>query len=266
MKKSALILAAALVLGACTPQPKLVIVHVNDTHSHYEPDRNGKYEGMGGIIERAAFVDSVRKANPGRTLVLHGGDFCQGTSYFTVLEGAVEIDMMNAIGYDVAALGNHEFDNGIEALTERVAKMKTPMVCANLDLAPFELGKYVKPYVILERGGMKIGVIGITSDLSTNVSRTISSRIQQLDAAEAVNKNVDIIRDSCDLVILLSHYGFDEDKELVPKTHGIDLVVGAHSHVFMDDMEDLVDSEGLPVPMITDGCYGREVGVIKLWE
>ena len=249
MKKLALILGAVLVLGACTPKPRLVIVHVNDTHSHFEPERSGPNTGLGGIIERAAFVDSVRKANPGRTLVVHGGDFGQGTSYFTVLEGVVETEMMNAINYDVAALGNHEFDNGIEALTERVKQMSTPLVCANLDLAPFELGKYVKPYVILEKGRMKVGVI----------------RIQQLDAAEAVNKCLDAIRDSCDLVILLSHYGFEEDKALVPQTRGLDLVVGAHSHIFMDAMEDLVDADGRTVPMITDGCYGKEVGVVKVW-
>ena len=265
MKKLALILGAVLVLGACTPKPRLVIVHVNDTHSHFEPERSGPNTGLGGIIERAAFVDSVRKANPGRTLVVHGGDFGQGTSYFTVLEGVVETEMMNAINYDVAALGNHEFDNGIEALTERVKQMSTPLVCANLDLAPFELGKYVKPYVILKKGRMKVGVIGLTADLSTNVSRTISSRIQQLDAAEAVNKCLDAIRDSCDLVILLSHYGFEEDKALVPQTRGLDLVVGAHSHIFMDAMEDLVDADGRTVPMITDGCYGKEVGVVKVW-
>jgi 5'-nucleotidase len=143
--------------------------------------------------------------------------------------------------------------------------MSTPLVCANLDLAPFELGKYVKPYVILEKGRMKVGVIGLTADLSTNVSRTISSRIQQLDAADAVNKCLDAIRDSCDLVILLSHYGFEEDKALVPQTRGLDLVVGAHSHIFMDAMEDLVDADGRTVPMITDGCYGKEVGVVKVW-
>ena len=110
----------------------LTIVHVNDTHSHFEPERSGPNKGLGGIIERAAFVDSVRKANPGRTLVVHGGDFGQGTSYFTVLEGVVETEMMNAINYDVAALGNHEFDNGIEALTERV----TSRVAERTGVAP----------------------------------------------------------------------------------------------------------------------------------
>lgn len=266
MKKTALILVAALLaLASCAPKPRLVILHCNDTHSHFEPDRNGDYEGMGGVIERAAFVDSVRAKWGERVLVLHGGDIGQGTSYFTLLEGVVETDMMNAIGYDALSLGNHEFDNGIEALAERLAQMTTPVVCCNLDLSQLPLKDLVKPYVILERAGLKIGIIGITSNLLANVSRTISSRIPQLDDAECVNKVSAEIRDSCDLLILLSHAGIKQDCELVPKTHGLDLVIGAHSHTDMDAMQELVDADGKSVPMITDGCFGRNMGEIKLW-
>ena len=156
MKKLIVILAAAAALCACGPQ--LVIVHTNDTHSHFDPLR----DGTGGIIERAAFVDSVRKAaGAGKVLLLHAGDFDQGTSYYTQMHGELEVDMVNALKYDAVALGNHEFDDGIESLTERARRIQCPIVCANLDLSSFELGKYVKPYTVLHRGGKKIGIIGL---------------------------------------------------------------------------------------------------------
>ena len=122
MKKTIIVLAAALTaLCACNQQPKLVILHTNDTHSHFEPLRGGADDGHGGAIERAAFVDSVRAAvGPERLLLLHAGDFSQGSPYFTELNGAMEPMVINDIAYDCTTLGNHEFDNDIEALTARI--------------------------------------------------------------------------------------------------------------------------------------------------
>ena len=124
--KWALVAAGVLALGFCIyvgyvkgtrEVHRLTIVHVNDTHSHFEPERSGDYAGMGGSLERAAYVDSVRKADgASNVLLLHAGDFCQGTSYFSELGGIVEVEDLNAMGYDVVTLGNHEFDNGIEGL------------------------------------------------------------------------------------------------------------------------------------------------------
>lgn len=266
MRKLLILALAALTLAACAPKPKLVIIHTNDTHSHLEPIRTGEDMGRGGIIERAAFVDSVRRAQgAGRVLLLHAGDFGQGTSYFSEFGGELEIDMLNALGYDCVTLGNHEFDNGLEDLAKRLSRLECPVVCANIDLAPVGLDQYVKPYVILERAGMKIGIIGTTSDLSTNVAASISSRIQQLDTVESVNKCISEIREACDLVILLSHSGFDEDCELVPQTRGLDLVIGGHSHYDLDEVRELIDADGNKVPMVTDGAYGINLGEVKVW-
>ena len=166
------------------------------------------------------------------------------------------------------ALGNHEFDNGIEDLTERLKMVRpeTKFVCANVDLSPFELGEYVKPYAIVQRGGMKIGVIGLESDLSTNVSKTISSRMQQLDSVEETNRWADYLHDTekCDMIILLSHLGYTEDQKLVPQSCWLDLVVGGHSHTFVDGMLYLKDSRGRKVPVITDGCWGLEMGQVNV--
>ena len=120
-------------------------------HSHEEPLRDGGAQGgMGGVIERAAYVDSVRTAvGKKNVLLLHAGDFSQGTSYFTELGGDIEIDLINAMKYDVVTLGNHEFDNGIDELARRLGNLKCPVVCANYVFSELVLGKYVKPYAIV---------------------------------------------------------------------------------------------------------------------
>ena len=263
MKKVLFILAAVAALCACGP--RLVIVHFNDTHSHLDPLRDGR----GGIIERAAFVDSVRKAVGGdKVLLLHAGDFDQGTSYYSQMHGRLEVKMINALQYDALTLGNHEFDDGIEDLTERMRDVKCPVVCANLDLSSFELGQYVKPWCIVNKGGMKIGIIGLEADISTCVSKTVSSRIPQLDPVDETHKWAKYLREEekCDMVILLSHQGYEpEDQENAAKIKGVDLVVGGHSHTFVDDFVYVKDAEGKSVPIITDGCWGLEAGVIKVF-
>lgn len=265
MKKTVFVLAAAALLAGC--QPSFVILHVNDTHSHLEPDHGGDRCGMGGIVERAAIVDSVRRSmGPRRTLLLHAGDFNQGTSYFSELGGRVEVDLVNALGYDCIALGNHEFDNGIEDLEARLRRMECPVVCANLDLSPFALGEIVKPYTIVRKAGRKIGIIGLTSNLRSNVAATISSRIPQLDNVEETNRWAEFLKDEkkCDFIILLSHLGYREDLELIPQVRNIDIVVGGHSHTFIEDMEYATDMDGKAVPVVQDGCFGYYVGEVRV--
>ena len=270
MRKSLVILAAALAaFCACSQQPRLVILHTNDTHSHFEPLRGGADDGVGGVIERAAYVDSIRNVyGADRVLLLHAGDFSQGSPYFTEQGGVLEMNTINDFGYDCLALGNHEFDNDIEALTERAKMLRpeTKLVCANLDLSPFELGGYVKPYAILERGGLKIGIIGLESDISTSVSKTVSSRIQQFDNVDVTNQWADYLHETerCDLIILLSHAGYGEDQEIIPQTRWVDLVIGGHTHTFVDDFVWVKNARGKQVPIITDGCWGLEMGMIKV--
>lgn len=266
IKKIFAISALLVALAGCKSEPRLVIIHTNDTHSHFEPLRTGPQTGQGGVIERAAFVDSIRNVyGTDRVLLLHAGDFSQGTSYFTELKGRLEPAVINDMRYDCVALGNHEFDNDIEDLTERLAMLdNTSVVSANIDVSQFDLANYVTPYAILERGGMKIGIIGLEPDLSTNVSATVSSRFQQLDNVEVTNRWADHLHfdEKCDMIILLSHLGYDNDQALIPQTSHIDLVVGGHSHTFVDDFIYVADRDGRKVPVITDGCWGLEMGVI----
>ena len=268
MKRIAFVLLMPL-LAVLSCQPSFVILHVNDTHSHLEPEHSGPYKGMGGVIERAACVDSVRKAmGKDRTLLLHAGDFNQGTSYYSELGGKTEIDIANAMGYDCIVLGNHEFDNGIEDLAARLARLECPVVCANIDVTPFELAGYVTPYTVLKRAGRKIGIIGLTSNLKSNVSATISSRIPQFDNVEVTNKWASFLheKEKCDMIILLSHLGYANDQDIVPATHYIDLVIGGHSHTFVDDFIYVKDADGKDVPIIQDGCFGYNVGLITVGQ
>jgi len=250
----------------------LVILHANDTHSQFEPVRTGEYAGMGGIIERAAFVDSVRKAaGPENVLLLHAGDFSQGTTYFSELGGDLEPLALNAMGYDVVTLGNHEFDNGLEDLGRRLSSLEMPVVVCNYDFSPFEAGKYIKPYVILERAGLKIGVFGVLCDLKSMVAGDIAERVPEFDLVPTVQKYADFLKadEGCDLVIALTHIGYTEhnpgdvtDPVLCSKTRNIDLFVSGHSHTFMKEMARHPNMDGLPVPIVQVGEMGVYFGQI----
>ena len=271
------VLAAGLMVAICatgaSAQKRLTIVHFNDTHSHLEPERSGESAGMGGVIERAACVDSIVKADGRKNvLLLHAGDFSQGTSYFTVLGGDVEIDVINAMKYDCVTLGNHEFDNGVDELARRLAKLKCPVVCANYDFSKVAPGPYVKPYAIIKKAGMKIGIIGLMPDITTLVSKETSSQIPGFDNAEVVNKWAAFLKYEmgCDLVIALTHIGYEgeayTDFMLVRNTRGVDIVVGGHSHTFIDKPGYEKNLDGELVPIVQNGCWGLEIGNMKVYR
>ena len=264
-------LLAAIANIDAAAQKRLTILHVNDTHSHLEPERSGEYEGMGGVIERAAYRDSVVKADGKRNvLLLHAGDFDQGTSYFSVLGGDIEIDLINAMKYDCVTLGNHEFDNGVDELARRLAKIKCPVVCANYDFSKVSLSQYVKPYTILKKARMRIGIIGLMPDITILVSKEVSDMIPGYENSEVVNKWAEYLKTEkkCDLVIALTHIGFENepylDQMLVRRTRNVDLVVGGHSHTYLKAPHYENNLDGVPVPIVQDGEWGLYVGNMKI--
>lgn len=270
MKKT--LILACMILGICACAPKqhdLVILHLNDTHSHLDPQR----DGSGGVIERAAYIDSVRMAEgKNNVLLLHAGDFNQGSSYYTVLKGELEVDMVNALGYDCITLGNHEFDNGLEDLGARLARIKCPVVCCNYDFSTFEVGKKVTPYTIIKKAGRRIGIIGVLCNISTVVAKETADRVPALDTATEVNRWADYLKqeEGCDLVIVLSHAGFKgepgglNDVDIVPLTTNVDLLVGGHSHTHLTEMYYGQNAEGRAVPVVQDWCWGHQVGKITV--
>lgn len=253
-------------------QRDLTIIHVNDTHSHFEPLRSGSQAGLGGIIERAAFRDSVVKADGRRNvLFLHAGDFNQGSSYFTVLKGDLEVEEINALKYDCITLGNHELDNGVDDLARRLSKVKCPIVVANYDFSNLELGKYVKPYAIVRKAGLKIGIIGLMPDISTLVARDIADKIPAFDDIEVVNKWAEYLKTekNCDLVIALTHIGFRlkqdmDDVKLAKMTRNVDIIVGGHSHTFLKHPRYENNLDGKSVPIVQDGCWGLNFGLMHV--
>ena len=270
-KLIAAVVTAMLVACSGASAQKLTIMHFNDTHSHLEPERAGKSAGRGGVIERAALVDSVRNAVGRRNfLLLHAGDFNQGTSYYTTLGGMLEVGLVNALGYDVITLGNHEFDDGIEHLGRRLAGLKCPVVCSNYDFSQFELGKYVKPYVVLKRGGMRIGIFGMLTDITKVVERTIADRLPKFDDVETADRWASYLKNEkkCDIVIALTHLGIENedfmDPDLVRATRNIDLVVGGHSHTFIKDIVYENNIDGKPVPIVQNGCWGLDTAELSI--
>lgn len=267
MKRILIVTICAIVAASALNAQELRILHLNDTHSHIDPQRSGEYKGMGGVIEQAAFIDSVRTAaGKKNVLLLHAGDYGQGTSYFTELGGNIEVDVMNSLKFDAACLGNHEFDNGLDELARRLKNLKVDVVCANYDFTGSPLEGLVKPYVIVKKAGKKIAVIGLLTDIMSVVDAGIAMKLKYQDPVEVVNALATYLKadKGCDMVICLSHLGFREDKELASQVKGVDLIVGGHSHTRIDEKEVVKNPEGEDVVIVQNWKWGLNVGCLTV--
>lgn len=222
------------------PQKKIVILHTNDTHSRIEPlpETDRTAPDKGGVERRASYIGGVRKENK-NVLLFDAGDFLQGTPYFNLFKGEVEVKAMNLMKYDAATLGNHEFDYGMEVLEKVVRQAEFPIVSSNYDFSHTALAGLVKPYIILKRDGIRIGVIGIGVRPQGLIAAGNYKGMKFLDPVETANKLADQLRSQhrCDMVVCLSHLGYQPDVELAEKTRDIDLIIGGHSHTYMKEPE-----------------------------
>lgn len=263
-----------IIPAAMSEKARLTILHTNDTHSHLKPLNTGVYAGTSGYVERGAFVDSVRRAD-GRNnvLLLDAGDFCQGTTYFTVFKGRPETKGMNAMKYDAGTLGNHEWDNGVDALARLLPKVKRQVVLCNYQTGDARLNRLIKPYTIIKRGGMKIGITGVLVDVSASVDADVASQIRYMDPAENINRVAEQMREKgCDLVIVLSHCGFtakvgepEGDLQIAPKLRGVDMIIGGHTHTDLLEPVYVKGADGNDILITTDYCWGIYVGELKLF-
>lgn len=281
MKKYIWLIMLLLVVATGAEAKKhkqLVILHTNDTHSCILPLKellaDTAIAGRGGFIRRIAMIKEQRKEHPKNLLLFDSGDFSQGSSYYTMFKGDVEVGLMNRMGYDAVTIGNHEFDFGLENMA-RVFKMaKFPIVCANYDFTGTVCEGLVKPYVVLKRNGVRIGVFGLGAKLQGLVSGKNCAGVKYLNPAEVTRKMVDILRnqEKCDVVICLSHLGWDisdySDEELIPDTRGIDIVLGGHSHTFMKEVQYLKNLDGKQVADDQNGKHAALVGklVVDLYS
>lgn len=254
-------------------QKQLVILHTNDTHSTILPLNpnldNKELAGRGGFLRRAVMIKEERQQNP-ELLLIDSGDFSQGSGYYTLFKGEVEIGLMNQMGYDCATIGNHEFDFGMDNMARLFKMANFPIVCSNYDCTGTVLEDVVKPYVVLKRNGIKIGLFALAPPMKGLVFDGNCEGITFIDPAEAGQKYIDILRkqEKCDLVICVSHLGWFRsvypDEKFISLTEGCDLVLGGHTHTYMPTLEYAPDKNGKKIPVDQNGKHGVYVGKLVL--
>ena len=267
-----LVLLSGLTAGA-KKYKQLVILHSNDTHSvilPLNPNIDDKeIAGRGGFLRRVNMVKEQRQLDPD-LLLFDSGDFSQGSGYYTLFKGEVEIGLMNEMGYDAATIGNHEFDFGLDNMARIFRMAKFPIVCSNYDCTGTVLQDLVKPYITLVRKGVKIGVFGLAPELKGLVFDGNCEGITFLDPIETAQKYIDILRkqEKCDVVICLSHLGWKEseypDEEFIKGVEDCDLVLGGHTHTYMRELEYTPDKTGKLIPDDQNGKHGAFVGKLLL--
>lgn len=253
-------------------QKQLTILHTNDTHSCVFPLSEHLSDmlqaGRGGFLRRINMLKEERAKDP-KLLLFDSGDFSQGSPYYTLFKGDVETGLMNLMHYDAGTVGNHEFDYGLENLARLIKRLKFPIVCANYRFHECGLDKMVKPYVIIKRKGVKIGVFGLAPKLDGLVDHNNYRSTEYLDPVSTAQEMADLLKKKhCDLVICISHLGWEEhgmgDQEVIRNTRGIDLVLGGHSHTYFKRLRYVNNAEGTPVPDDQNGKSGIFVGKMIL--
>lgn len=266
-----------LLAGELDKTQKITILHTNDQHSRIEPfevSTDEKYSNKGGFARRASLIHQIRQQEE-NVLLLDAGDVVQGTPYFNLFGGDLEYKLMSQMGYDVGTLGNHEFDNGLQGIKSRMPHAKFDVVNANYDFKNTLLEGYFKPYKIIQKSGVKIGIFGVGVDLNGMVSRDAYGEMKYLDPIEISQDMSRILREEekCDLVICLSHIGYEykmddsivSDKHLAQKTSGIDLIIGGHTHTFLPKPEEYLNAKGKTVLYNQVGWAGLFLGRIDFY-
>ena len=251
-------------------QKQLVILHTNDTHSTILPVSEQLPDtmkaGRGGFLCRIAMLKEERRKDPD-LLYFDSGDFCQGSAYYTMFKGDVEVGLMNKMGIDATTIGNHEFDFGLENMA-RLFRMATfPIVCSNYDFTGTPCEGLVKPYVIIKRKGVRIGVIAVAPKMEGLVSSKNCVGVKYLDPAKVATETATMLKKQkkCDVVICISHLGWksnrgEDDLYLIPNSRNIDLLLGGHTHTYFKKLEYLNDLDGKPVPVDQNGKHAIFVG------
>ena len=267
MKQYLFTLIVLLILSIGLEAQELVILHTNDTHSRIEPlpDTDRYNPDLGGVVRRAAYVDKTRKVNK-NVLLFDAGDFLQGTPYFNMFKGEVEVEAMNLLQYDAVTLGNHEFDYGMDVLEDIVKKATFPIVCTNYDFSETPINDYIKPYLIINKNGIKVGVIGANIRPAGLIASTNYKDMKFNSPVEEANKTALMLRNDlkCDMVVCLSHLGYTNELQLAENSRNIDIIIGGHSHTFMKEPAFRKDLDGKEVLVYQTNGRGVYVGRIDV--
>ena len=252
-----------------TAQKQLTILHTNDTHSTIMP-LNPNLEdtmkaGRGGYLRRINMLKEERRKDPD-LLLFDSGDFSQGSGYYTMFKGDVEVGLMNEMHYDAATIGNHEFDFGLDNMARLFKMAQFPIVCTNYDFTGTVCEGLVKPYIVLKRKGVKIGVFALSPKLKGLISDKNCPGVKYLDPAKVALETATMLKKDmkCDMVICISHLGWDmggeDDSYMIKGSRNIDVVLGGHSHTFLERLEYVNNMDGKPVPVDQNGNHGIFIG------
>ncbi len=239
---------------------QITILHTNDVHAHHAADADGD----GGEALAAAVIHQVRNSTP-NTLLLSAGDTFMGTLFYVMHHGQDSAELMNAMGYDAMTLGNHEFDEGNLVLADFIAALNFPVLAANVDFsASQELKNKTLPYVILEKGGQKIAIIGLVTPETVASSKPGKDLVFQDDLAQIIQTDVnEITAQGVNKIIVLSHIGYMADLDLAEAVTGVDVVVGGHSHTLLANY----DSRAAGIyPTVLENDAGKTVLVVQAGE
>lgn len=250
---------------------KLTILHTNDQHSHIDPfpDNDPKYPGLGGFARRAALIKKIRSEEK-NVLLFDAGDIWQGTPYFNMFGGELEFKLMSEMNYDAATMGNHDLDNGIEGFLKQLPHAKFSFVNSNYDFSDTALNGKISPYKIFYKDDLKIGVFGLGVELKGLVDKKNYGNTIYLDPAVKAAEMAHLLKKemNCDMVIALSHLGdkFEEkkisDTIIAKQSKNIDLIVGGHTHHFLNTPLSIINSDGQEILVAQAGCYGIKLGRI----
>ena len=255
---------------------KLTILHTNDQHSRIEPfdSSYSRNPNQGGFARRAALIQKIRKEEK-NVLLLDSGDTFQGTPYFNFFGGELEFKLMSMMGYDASTMGNHDFDNGLEGFKKVLPNAKFPFICSNYDFKNTILDGQTLPYKVFNKNGIKVGIFGVGIELAGLVGKKSYGETVWQNPIEIAQHYATFLRNEkkCDLVICLSHIGYDykdnprkiSDKILASQTDGIDLILGGHTHTFLPEPQTFVNKSGKNVMVNQVGWAGLLLGKINFY-
>ncbi|MBT8196479.1 MAG: metallophosphatase [Bacteroidia bacterium] len=253
---------------------KISILHTNDVHSHIDPfpSNDAKYPNLGGAAQRAALIKKIRQETE-HVLVLDAGDIFQGTPYFNLYGGELEFKLMSQMGYDAATIGNHDFDNGLDGLAKQLPHAKFPFISSNYNFDGTPMEGRTEPYKIFEKGNIRIGVFGLGIELRGLVDKRMYGVTQYQDPVPKAAYYAHYLKKEkkCDIVICLSHLGYryESDKisdyKLAKNSRHIDLIIGGHTHTFIDKPYAFRNRVGEEVLVAQVGWAGIKLGRIDFY-
>lgn len=271
-----MMMAEELKLNPFTSATKLTILHTNDQHSRIEPFDASytKNPNQGGFARRASLIQQIRNQES-NVLLLDSGDIFQGTPYFNFFGGELEFKLMSMMKYDASTMGNHDFDNGLEGFLKVLPNAKFPFICSNYDFKNTILDGKTSQYKIFNKNGIKVGIFGVGIELDGLVGKKQYAETVYSNPVEVAQHYSNFLKNDqkCDLVICLSHIGYDydddpnkiNDKILAAKTENIDIILGGHTHTFLPEPQNFTNRQGKNVLVNQVGWAGLLLGRIDFY-